>query len=372
MKALVLNRIVLVLSFAGMYVSGVLSLATVLNASIPCGASHGCDEVANHPSAQLLGFPNAYLGFAMYLLIAALVVWRILGSGNPRKSLIAGYTITALGTLFSLLLTYISIAEIHATCIWCLTSTGIMVVLLILHALLMQETAEPAPAGRIDAILLPVLILATLGLLAARGVELRRIAHTKPLIPTLNVEPSLILPADAHSFGSPDAKVTIVEFGDLLCPACKAEYPLMQDYVRKSGGRVKFAFRHHPMVQMTEHRNALPAALIAEVAFDKGQFWDFLTAIYQKDEKDLQDINAVIEVARGIGMDTQTTVKRISDQTDPAFKRGMRDLADGEKLGINSTPTIFIMAEGVKPRITTSADLFDDLKLPQYARLING
>ena len=48
---LLLNQISLILSFVGIFVSGVLSLGHFLARSIPCGEGGGCDIVASNPAA---------------------------------------------------------------------------------------------------------------------------------------------------------------------------------------------------------------------------------------------------------------------------------------------------------------------------------
>src|ERR1700734_2646349 len=53
---------------------------------------------------------------------------------------------------------------------------------------------------------------------------------------------------DQPSFGSPDAPVTIVEFGDFECPDCKMEAPILRhDLTDAFDGKVRVVFKNFPL-----------------------------------------------------------------------------------------------------------------------------
>lgn len=84
------------------------------------------------------------------------------------------------------------------------------------------------------------------------------------------------------AFGSQDAPVTIVEFGDFECPACKSfatnTLPrLRQEYP----GHVRIIYRHRPLLQ---HRFARQAAAAAECARSRGHFESFHDLLYSKQD----------------------------------------------------------------------------------------
>lgn len=372
MKALALNRAALVLSFAGIYVSGILSIAAKFDANVPCGASQGCETVARHPSSHILGFPNAYLGLLAYAILAVLSYWRIL---NPaaRRTLVVGYALTALGTLASLALTYISLTQIHATCLWCLASAGIMCLLLIVHSVLMQTEGRPDTQFQmLDGIVLAALILVSLIGFGVQGsIMVANAHHTISSDRLAELPPETILPPDAHSYGDPAAPITIVEFGDLLCPTCQQEYPRVQRYVGLHR-EVRYVFRHFPLYKLPGHEMSTAAAVAAEVAADKGQFWNFLTNIYSKEHDELKSSDAILSVAQSVGLDPNTTLKRIQDGEDPAFKRMMRDLNDGNKIGVSVTPTFIIVAPGVPTRAVPPDLLVSEIEGDSYKKFFNG
>ena len=53
-----------------------------------------------------------------------------------------------------------------------------------------------------------------------------------------------------------EPRVTVVEFSDIQCPACKATEPIAVE-LRKTAG-VKFVYRHFPLI--TVHKNAWKGA----------------------------------------------------------------------------------------------------------------
>src|SRR5574340_620263 len=65
-----------------------------------------------------------------------------------------------------------------------------------------------------------------------------------------------------HRLGKADAKVTIVEFSDFQCPACRAAHKLLPDLLQKYPDQVEIVYRQFPLTQI--HPNAQIAAQAAE------------------------------------------------------------------------------------------------------------
>lgn len=66
--------------------------------------------------------------------------------------------------------------------------------------------------------------------------------------------PEAALAAADHMMGDANAKLTLLEYGDCECPACIQAEPLMQHLVDTHRGRLRFVFRHFPLVGV--HPNA--------------------------------------------------------------------------------------------------------------------
>jgi protein-disulfide isomerase len=70
--------------------------------------------------------------------------------------------------------------------------------------------------------------------------------------------------------GPSGATVTIVEFGDFECPACRTAFPLVKTVLDRYPDEIRMVYHHYPLPY---HRHALPAARAAECAGKQGRFW---------------------------------------------------------------------------------------------------
>lgn len=124
--------------FTSMLIGGALSLlaAFVLsveaielaenpNAQLSCSVNVvlNCATVAKHPTADLFGFPNSFLGMITEPIVMTVAIAGLAGVVFPRRFMLfaqIGYTI---GFLFAWYLFGISFFIIQALCPWCLLVT---------------------------------------------------------------------------------------------------------------------------------------------------------------------------------------------------------------------------------------------------------
>jgi len=150
--------------------------------------------------------------------------------------------------------------------------------------------------------------------------------------------------------GNASAKVTIIEFADFRCPFCEqfftsTESQLISDYVNT--GKAKFAFRDFAFLPGTTadgQQASVVAADAAECANDQGKFWDFHDYLYknQPSESDtsMYTTDTLTQAAISLGMDGNTFRSCLNNKTDETKVNA--DLADGQKAGVNGTPSFFI------------------------------
>jgi uncharacterized membrane protein len=133
---------VLVLAVVGLGVAAYLSYVEVSQVKAFCGPVGDCNAVQQSTYARLFNIiPIGVLGLAGYaLIVVAWLTGRLAGGRTAERAALALFGLTALGTLFSIYLTFLEPFVIGATCAWCLTSAIIMTALLRLSA---------APARRI-------------------------------------------------------------------------------------------------------------------------------------------------------------------------------------------------------------------------------
>ena len=65
-----------------------------------------------------------------------------------------------------------------------------------------------------------------------------------------------------HVRGNLSGTVTLVEFGDIQCPACGAYEPIVRQVTADNAQVLKVVFKHFPLTQI--HQNALLAARASE------------------------------------------------------------------------------------------------------------
>lgn len=164
----------------------------------------------------------------------------------------------------------------------------------------------------------------------------------QPEKPVVLSEATLIKP-DSLKIASEGAKLTIVEFGDFQCPACKAAHPGLKQALAEYPGQVNFVFRHYPLPM---HANAREAAKAVEAANRQGKVWEMYDKIFETQDAWGSENNPTEkfkQYAAELGMDAE---KLATDMQDGAILEKINnDVADGNTSGVNATPTFFFNNE---------------------------
>ena len=91
-------------------------------------------------------------------------------------------------------------------------------------------------------------------------------------------------------------------------------------------------------------RNACLAAMSAECAGQQGKFWEYHDRLF--DNQGSLSRSAFLRFAEELGLDRERFVSCLeSDETRRAVQS---DVAEGDRLGITSTPTLFINRRSVR------------------------
>jgi protein-disulfide isomerase len=138
--------------------------------------------------------------------------------------------------------------------------------------------------------------------------------------------------------GNPDAKLVMVEFSDFECPFCeryvRETYPKVdRDYI--STGKVRYVFRHFPLVEI--HPHALKAGEAGECARRQDMFWGLHDRLFANPKQ--LDRNALVEHARATGVQMGPFETCLDGQ---AAQTVLADLEIGTKAGITGTPTFLL------------------------------
>ena len=143
--------------------------------------------------------------------------------------------------------------------------------------------------------------------------------------------------------------VTLEEFGDFQCSHCMQfalgmGKQLKEDFVNT--GRIRFVFRHFPFIGEESFR----AAEATECAADQNKFWDFHDTVFENwkgvNEGYFSDDNL-----KGFASLLQLDRAAFDSCLDSGKYRGKveADLRLGGRLGVNSTPTLFVNRRKVEP-----------------------
>jgi uncharacterized membrane protein len=101
-----------------------------------------CETVNTSRWATFLGLPVAAWGLGAYLVVLALATAGL--SESRAESRVISFALVGVAgwsVLFSAWLTYLELFRIHAICIWCLTSAGIVALIFVAALLDLKATA---------------------------------------------------------------------------------------------------------------------------------------------------------------------------------------------------------------------------------------
>lgn len=102
-----------------------IELAKNPNAQLSCSVNVvlNCATVAKHPSSELFGFPNSFLGLMAEPVVITVAIAGLMGIVFPRRFMFAAQIGYTLGLLFAWYLFSVSFFTIGALCPWCLLVT---------------------------------------------------------------------------------------------------------------------------------------------------------------------------------------------------------------------------------------------------------
>jgi protein-disulfide isomerase len=153
--------------------------------------------------------------------------------------------------------------------------------------------------------------------------------------------------------GNASAKVVAVNYDDFECPFCsRMHQTLFPELLKEYGDRVVFIYKDFPLAEM--HPWAIHAAVDANclAAQNVDAYWDFADYIHagQKEvnsEKGSDAQNAALDRITMLqgqkhNVDAVKLQACLKAQNDTAVKASLKE---GEALGIDATPTLFINGE---------------------------
>ena len=153
--------------------------------------------------------------------------------------------------------------------------------------------------------------------------------------------------------------MTIVEYSDFQCPFCSKAAVTVGEIEKKYGSKVKVVFKNYPL---PFHSQARIAAEAAQCANEQGVkfFWKMHDAMFADQTKLDQD--NLIATAKKAGVKEADFKSCLAATKHKAVIDA--DMAEGQKLGIKSTPTFFIngkLVSGAQPAEVFSEVIDEEL-----------
>lgn len=139
----------------------------------------------------------------------------------------------------------------------------------------------------------------------------------------------------APSLGKDTAPIVLVEFSDFECPYCAKAANDIHEIMAAYPNEIRLVYKQFPL---SMHPHANMAALASLAAKQQGKFWEMYDKMFANYRQ--LSLEHVLAWAGQLGMNVD---KFKADMELPANKAIVqKDIQDGEFVGVNGTPSVFI------------------------------
>lgn len=327
-----------------------------------------CDVVLASPYAYLLGRTVSFWGLLFYGLTTATVVASVVLDRARRRetAALAVFGMSILGLGFSLYMAVISFFVLKTVCLMCsalyLASLGLFA-----SAWRLRSTVAPLPKSKAEVAARSAqqqryvlggvgggLVFALIGIVSVFGggddaggqLSAAEIRARKPdIYRWFKDRPRADPGPGGHALGPEDASVTLIGFSDFDCPHCAKLDETLRELIRSKHPDLKVVFRHFPLssecnpaAQVNFHPDACSAAAASECAGEQGKFWPYQQLLFE--HQGAFQRPQLLGYATEVGLDVNAFTSCLD--SDRARDMVRRDAEEGQRLGVQSTPTFFL------------------------------
>jgi protein-disulfide isomerase len=195
---------------------------------------------------------------------------------------------------------------------------------------------------------------------AARLALVAELRKGGPPVRVLLDPPRATIPLETAdpAIGNAAARVTIVEFSDFQCPYCLRAAPTLKRLHEAYGDKIRVVWKDFPLTQI--HPQAFKAAEAGHCAQEQGKFWEFHDKLFASQQA-LQP-EFLKQYAKDVSLDSGKFDECLDSSK---YAERVRDsVAAGSRLGVNSTPTLYINGrklEGAQPYDVIAAVIDEEL-----------
>ncbi|MDH5720030.1 MAG: thioredoxin domain-containing protein [Spirochaetia bacterium] len=394
--------IALLLALAGAYVSSELikfhnnpALESGLIDSV-CGADSktGCDVVNESEASEIAGLPIALFGFMYYLGVILILISYFLS--KEKSFLQTVFLMAGLGFIVDVFLLIYSIVILEAICKMCAITYIMTAGILILSylAIKKQNISYFPDFTAVKTLRVSYLSFFSIGalLIIATGFLMNSISKVKEEInsnaeslldkadPIELLDKSLknyykeykkamvfnINMADSPKKGGSKAVLNLTKFADFMCFGCRKKAEMLKETVNKMPNDISVTYKHYPLdtecnINMSRqlHPGACKLSYASFCAEKQNKFWDMHDLIYAQQDRWL---NQAKKTGQGVSQEDLITLGKTIKlnmsvynqclKSDEPKKAVQNDIAEGKKLAIPGTPTVFVNGKKIDAPIS--------------------
>ncbi len=333
-----------------------------------CGAAgsiFNCHAVTSSPLGALAGLPLSLWGLVGYLAVAALALCAWQCAEWTQQALTA---LLGLGVVFVIVdaaLLTVMLTQIHYLCPLCLASYGVNVLLVLIAKWTLQASWAtalrrlpstlgawvPRPRAAVVWMVWAVVLTGLAGAVAVHASALYMLqgapgALRKQLLQFVSQQQRAQVDVTGDPIkGAPNQVFQVVEFSDLFCSSCQRASTLNPIFLANHRRDVTFVFKHYPLDQAcnstmkrTVHPNACRLAAATECAHEQGKFWELHDLIFAKAPP--YPIDHLTSDAQRLGLKMEQFQGCLD--SGRGLEAVLRDVQEGNRLNVTSTPTYII------------------------------
>ena len=138
---------------------------------------------------------------------------------------------------------------------------------------------------------------------------------------------------ESPTYGTSSPEVTIVEFFSFDCPGATQMHSTVREIGIEYKNKVEINFRHFPT-----NEKAIQYSVAAECAHQQGKFWGMYDKLFQHRSQMSKD--KIMPLANQLGLNMNKFSQCM--QNEATLERVKQDMKEGNKLGVQGSPTTYI------------------------------
>ncbi len=150
----------------------------------------------------------------------------------------------------------------------------------------------------------------------------------------------------APAQGAKRGPIGVVTYSDFMCPFCRELASALHNYLPSTSNQVTAYYKHFPLdaacnahVSRTVHPGACELAKGGICALESGRFWEYHEEVFAQ-PWDRATRDDVLRIGGSVGLDPSALGACMEAATTKG--RLLKDIDEAARLGVESTPTIFV------------------------------